>query len=115
MIKMIDVLDHNLVQNFIHSLSAQNEHFDELIDGILNAPDQDFDHAMQHFFSNNNPLDLAQALDINQDRLNAIRSGLAMQKENLADTAKIVALCLTLETGSLDQIEIADCLDEYPM
>lgn len=30
MIKMIDVLEQNLVQNFIHSLSAQNEHFEEV-------------------------------------------------------------------------------------
>ncbi len=115
MIKMTDVLEHNLVQSFIQSLSAQNEHFDELIQGILNASDHDFENAMRHFFTSNNPLEVAQALDINQDRLEAIRSGLAMQKENLADTAKIVALCLTLETNSLGQIEVADSLEDYPV
>ena len=115
MIKMIDVLEQNLVQNFIHSLSAQNEHFEELIDGIINAPAHDFEKAMLHFFNSNNPVDVAQALDINQVRLDEIRSGLAMQKENLADTAKIVALCLALETDSLAQVEIPDCLQDYPM
>ena len=77
------------------------------------ASNHDFDHVIQQFFTTNDAQEIAQALDITQDRLNAIRSGLAMQKENLADTAKIVALCLTLETGSLDQIEIADCLEDY--
>lgn len=115
MIKMIDVLEQNLVQNFIHSLSTQNEHLDELIEGILNTSDRDFENAMQDFFNSNNPIEVAQALDINHDRLEAIRSGLAMKKENLADTAKIVALCIALETNSLNQLNIAESLEDYPV
>jgi len=38
-----------------------------------------------------------------------------MKKENIADTAKIVALCLALETNALDQVEIADSLEDYPI
>ncbi|BAP37564.1 hypothetical protein ACNPQK_09245 [Acinetobacter guillouiae] len=115
MIKMIDVLEQNLVQNFIHSLSAQTEHLDELIEGILKASDHDFEHAMNDFFKTNDAAEVAQALDIHQERLDAIQSGLAMKKENIADTAKIVALCLALETNALDQVEIADSLEDYPV
>lgn len=115
MIKMIDVLEQNLVQNFIHSLSAQTEHLDELIEGILKASDRDVTDAINDFLNINNASDLAQALDIQQERIEAIQSGLAMKKENIADTAKIVALCLALETNALDQVEIADSLEDYPI
>lgn len=115
MIKMIDVLEQNLVQNFIHSLSAQTEHLDELIEGILKASDRDVSNAINDFLNINNASDLAQALDIQQERIVAIQSGLAMKKENIADTAKIVALCLALETNALDQVEIADSLEDYPI
>ncbi|MBI0393582.1 hypothetical protein [Acinetobacter bereziniae] len=115
MIKMIDVLEQNLVQNFIHSLSAQTEHLDELIEGILKASDRDVADAINDFLNINNASDLAQALDIQQERIEAIQSGLAMKKENIADTAKIVALCLALETKALDQVEIADSLEDYPI
>lgn len=115
MLKMIDVLDQSLVKNFIDSLSAQNEHLDELIEGILKTSHHNFDDAMNDFFNTNNAHEIAESLDINQDRLNAIRTGLAMKQENLADTAKIVALCLALETDTLNQVNIADSLEDYPI
>jgi len=115
MIKMIDVLEKNLVQDFIHSLSAQHEHLDELIDGILKSSHDDFKQAISHFFNSNDVSDVAQALDINQDHLEAIQSGFAMKKENIADTAKIVALCLAIETNSLDQVQVSDSLEDYPI
>jgi bacterioferritin (cytochrome b1) len=115
MIKMIDVLEHNLVQNFIHSLSAQTEHLDELIEGILQTSHPDVTDAINNFLNLNNTSELAEALDIQQDRIEAIQSGLAMKKENIADTAKIVALCLALETNALDQVDIADSLEDYPI
>ncbi|WP_010111300.1 hypothetical protein [Acinetobacter sp. P8-3-8] len=115
MLKMIDVLDQNLVQNFVDSLSAQTEHLDELIEGILKTSNHDFDHAIHQFFATNDAQEIAQALDINQDRLQAIQTGFAMQQENIADTAKIVALCLALETNALNQVHIADSLEGYPI
>lgn len=115
MLKMIDVLEQNLVQDFIHGLSAQTEYLDELIDGIQHSSNHDFDQAIQNFLENQNLLEIAHALDIQLDRLKAIQGGLAMSKENIADTAKIVALCLALETDHLDQIHISDSLQEYPM
>lgn len=113
MLKMIDVLDKNLVQNFIDSLSAQTEHLDEFTQGILTASNQEFDYVMSHFFERHDAKEIASALDINQDQLHAIQTGLAMQQEYIADTAKIVALCLALETNLLEDIEIADCLEDY--
>ena len=115
MLKMIDVLDQNLVQSFIDSLSTQTEQLDELIEGILKTSNHDFDHAIQQFFTTNDAHEIAQALDINQDRLQEIQTGLAMQQENIADTAKIVALCLVLETDALNQVHVADSLEGYPI
>ena len=115
MIKMIDVLDQNLVQNFIDSLSAQTEQLDDFIEGILKASNHDFDHVIQQFFTTNDAQEIAQALDINQDRLQAIQTGFAMQQENIADTAKIVALCLALETDALNQVHVAESLEGYPI
>ncbi len=115
MLKMMDVLEQNLVQNFINSLSAQTEHTDELIDGIMNASEGDLKMAIHHFLSQNDAVEVAHALDIQQDHIQAIQTGLSLKKENLADTAKIVALCLALETNSLDHVEIAESLQDYPM
>lgn len=113
--KMSDVLEHSLVQKFVHSLSAQTEHLDELIDGILNAPQQDFHQAISSFVADQDTPNFAQALDIQKENLQAIQDGLALQKEHLADTAKIVALCLALETNILTQLEVAESLKDFPM
>ena len=113
--KMSDVLEHSLVQKFVHSLSAQTEHLDELIDGILNAPQHDFHHVISSFVADQKTYDFAQALDIQKENLQAIQNGLALKKEHLADTAKIVALCLALETNLLTQLDVAESLKDFPM
>ena len=116
MLKMIDVLDSGLVQNFTHSFSTHLEELDELIHkGILDSSDNELKQAIANFMDQNDPTDLAYALDINQQCLDDIRSGLALKKQNLADTAKIVALCLALETDRLDEVDIAESLKDYPM
>lgn len=113
--KMSDVLEHSLVQNFVLSLSAQTEQLDELIDAMLNAPQPDLNQAITHFVANQENYDFAHALDIQKENLNAIQNGLALQKEHLADAAKIVALCLVLETNTLPQLNVAESLDGFPM
>lgn len=113
MILMTDVLDQKLVQNFIHSLSMQNEQYEELIEGIMTASNVDFCKAIQHFLSDNNTTELAEALDINHEHIHAIQSGLALAQENIANTAKIVALCLAIETDSLDKVEVSDSLVDF--
>ena len=43
MLKMIDVLEQNLVQNFTHSLNTRTSQFDELVNqGILNSSEISF-------------------------------------------------------------------------
>lgn len=50
MLKMIDVLEHNLVQNFSHSLNTHSAQFDVLFrDGILNAPDNALQNTVARF------------------------------------------------------------------
>ena len=71
--------------------------------------------AISTFFIENDANEVAQALDITPDRLHAIQTGAALSNENLNDTAKLVALCLALETNALAQVEIAECLQDYPM
>ncbi|SPL72589.1 hypothetical protein [Acinetobacter stercoris] len=117
MFKMIDVLDQTLVQNFRYSLSTPSKQFDELLNqGILNASDSMLTEAISYFFSNNDILDIAEALDIDVNHIYDLQRGIKLKtQENLADTAKIVTLCLALETNSLDEVDIADSLQDYPM
>lgn len=116
MLKMIDVLAQNLVQNFNHALSTPSEQLDELLNqGILNTSEDQLRNAMAAFFDREDALEVAQALDIPQEDLHALQAGLALKDENLSETAKIVALCLALETDSLAQVEVSDCLQDYPM
>jgi len=115
MLKMIDVLDRNLVESFIHSLSVQTEHLDELITGILNVSDYDLNNVITHFFKNNDAKEIAYALDINQTSLHAIQAGLALKQENIAETAKLVALCLAIETNTLSSVEVANSLEDFPI
>lgn len=113
--KISDVLEHSLVQNFVVSLSAQTEQLDEIIDAMLNAPQHDLNQAIVQFIASQESHDFARALDIQKENLNAIQNGLALQKEHLADAAKIVALCLALETNSLKKLNIAESLNDFPM
>ena len=113
--KISDVLERSLVQNFVVSLSAQTEQLDEIIDAMLNAPQHDLNQAIVQFIASQENHDFARALDIQKENLNAIQNGLALQKEHLADAAKIVALCLALETNSLKKLNIAESLNDFPM
>ncbi|HRO78261.1 MAG TPA: hypothetical protein PLA93_06010 [Acinetobacter towneri] len=113
MLKMMDVLEHNLVQNFSHSLNQASDQLDELLN--LNTSEEQLRNVMSAFFKREDALEAAQALDICQEDLQSLQAGLALKDEHLCDTAKIVALCLALETDSLAQVEIPDCLQDYPM
>ena len=117
MLKMMDVLEHNLVQNFSHSLNQASDQLDELLNqSILDTSEEQLHKVMSAFFKREDALETAQALDICQEDLQSLQAGLALKDEqHLCDTAKIVALCLALETDSLAQVEIPDCLQDYPM
>lgn len=117
MLKMIDVLEQSLVQNFTHSLNAHTSQSDELFNqGILNTSDSALQNVVVNFFHRADAIEAAQALDISADRIQALKTGVALKDEQyFADTAKIVALCLALETDALAQVEVSDCLQDYPM
>ncbi len=118
MLKMIDVLEQSLVQNFTHAVatSAHSHLLDEqLHQSILNASEADLKRAMQHFFQREDALETAQALEISTDTFVALQQGSALQGEHLTATKKIAALCLALETNTLEQLDIAQCLQDYPM
>lgn len=117
MLKMIDVLEQSLVQNFTHSLNTHTSQFDELFNqGILNASDSALQKAVVSFFNRADAIESAQALDISAERIQALQTGTALKDDQyLADTAKIVALCLALETDTLTQLEISDCLQDFPV
>ncbi|WP_425918438.1 hypothetical protein [Acinetobacter sp. TSRC1-2] len=117
MLKMIDVLEQNLVQNFTHSLNTHTPQFDELLNqAILNAPDSALQKAVISFFNRADAIESAQALDISAERIQALQTGADLKDEPyLADTAKIVALCLALETDVLTQLGISDCLQDFPV
>lgn len=116
MLKMIDVLDQNLVQNFKCALTSTTTNFDEQFNqGILNAPELQLHRVLNSFLLEYNPLEVAHALDISAERIQAIQSGTTLNHENINDTAKVVALCLALETNTLANVEIADSLQDYPI
>ncbi len=117
MLKMIDVLEQSLVQNFTHSLHSHTSQFDELLNqGILNTPDSALQKAVISFFNRADAIESAQALDISAEGIQALQSGISLKDDQyLADTAKIVALGLALETDMLTQLEISDCLQDFPV
>lgn len=52
MLKMIDVLEQQLVQNFKYALTSSTSNFDDqLSQGILNAPELQLHHALSSFFT----------------------------------------------------------------
>jgi len=117
MLKMIDVLDQRLVQNFTQALQSPTSQFEEQLDqGILNASDLELNHAVTAFFNEVDAIEAAQALDISADRIQALQLGASFKDEQyLADLKKIVTLCLALETDALEQVEVFDSLQDYPM
>lgn len=116
MLKMIDVLEHNLVQNFKYAITSPTTNFDEQLNqGILNASELQLHNVLASFLLQHNPLEIAYALDISPERIQAIQSGAALSHENLNDTVKVVALCLALETDTLANVNIADSLQDYPI
>ncbi len=110
MLKMIDVLEQSLVQNFTHSLNAHTSQSDELFNqGILNTSDSALQNVVVNFFHRADAIEAAQALDISADRIQALKTGVALKDEQyFADTAKIVALCLALETDALALVYVSD-------
>lgn len=117
MLKMVDVLEQTMVQGFAHALSGSNEQITEQLNqSILNAADADLKAAIIHFFENIDINEAAEALEIPAERISALQQGIQLKDEQyLADTLKIVALGLAMETNSLDKVEIFDCLQDYPM
>ena len=117
MSKMIDVLEHNLVQNFSNALLHSTDVLSEQLNqGILNAPDSALKDAIVAFFNRVNVDEAAQALEIPVERIEKLQQGIALKDEqSLADTLKVVTLCLAMETDLLDQIEVSDSLQDFPI
>ena len=117
MLKMIDVLEQNLVQNFSDSLCSDADHSEAQFHQKLREMSEiDLANIVSVFFLNDQAADIAQALDISAQSLQDIQAGAELKAENLlATTAKIVAYCLAIETDALNRVEIADCLQDYPM
>ena len=117
MLKMIDVLEQQLVQNFSDSLFTQTDAIDDLFhEQLKTVADIDLQNLISQFFSTENALELAQDLDIQADQIEAIQSGADLKDESLvAATAKIVAYCLAVETNTLHQVEVFESVQDYPM
>lgn len=117
MLKMIDVLEHSSVQNFSDSLLSDAEHNEaQFHQELRDMSDIDLANIISVFFLNDQAVDIAHALDISADSLQQIQAGANLKAENLIDaTAKIAAYCLAVETDMLNRVEIADCLQDYPM
>lgn len=117
MLKMTDVLSHSLVQNFTQGFSSLSaaQLDEQLNQSILNASDHALARAIAAFFERPDAVQTASALDISLDAIEALKQGIALKAEYLSDTLKIAALCLALETNALEQLEIAEPLQDFPM
>ncbi|MGE8541440.1 hypothetical protein [Acinetobacter sp. ANC 3813] len=117
MLKMIDVLEQSLVQNFSNSLFSAAEHSEaQFHQDLRDMSDIDLANIVSVFFLNAQAADIAQHLDISAEALQNIQAGADLKAESLLpETAKIVAYCLAVETDALNRVEIADCLQDYPM
>lgn len=117
MLKMTDVLEQSLVQNFTHGFSSTSvSQLDEQLNqSILNASDHALKNLINDFFQRPDALQTAHDLDISAEGIHALQQGVALKAEYLTETAKIAALCLALETNALHQIDIADSLHDFPM
>ena len=117
MLKMIDVLDQSLVQNFSDSLFNTAEHCEaQFHQDLRDMSDIDLANIVSIFFLNTQATDISQHLDISAEALQQIQAGADLKAESLLpETAKIVAYCLAVETDALDRVEIADCLQDHPM
>ena len=115
MSKMIDVLEQSIVQNFKHAVLYSHDFTSEqLYQSILTVPDADLKDAFSHLFSIEDVSEVAAALEIPSERIAEIKAGIALKDEmKLADTAKVVALCLAIETDTLHQIEVSDGLQDF--
>lgn len=117
MLKMTDVLEQDLVQNFSNSLFTASEQVTTLLnEWILKASDQDLKNLIVGFFQRLDSTEIATQLDISEQRIADLQTGISNKDEQfLADAFKIVALGLALETQCLDKIEVSDCLQDYPI
>ncbi|MBL8322432.1 MAG: hypothetical protein JNJ93_09200 [Acinetobacter sp.] len=117
MLKMMDVLEQSLVQNFSDSLFSPAEQCDaQFSQELLNVADIDLQNIVSAFFMRADAADIAHALDIQAETAEAIQAGADLKDEAfMAATAKIVAYCLAVETGAFNQVDVPDSLQDYPM
>ncbi len=116
MLKMTDVLAHSLVQDFTHAfLSCSPAQLDEQFNQRLFACAAELKDVVQQFCQRQDALMIAQALDIHAEALTALQQGQAFTEQYALETQKIAACCLALETNVLEQLNIADSLQDYPM
>ena len=118
MLKMMDVLEQSLVQNFSDSLFSPAEQCDaQFSQELLNVADIDLQNIVSAFFMRADAADIAHALDIQAETAEAIQAGADLKKDEafMAATAKIVAYCLALETDAFNQVDVPDSLQDYPM
>ena len=82
MLKMIDVLDQRLVQNFTQALQSPTPQFEEQLNqSILNASDLDLNHAVTTFFNEVDAIEVVQALDISADRIQALQPPVVLSQQ----------------------------------
>lgn len=117
MLKMVDVLEENLVQNFILSLQTPNDSFDEQFKkGLLNVPSQHIEALFNQILQQEQYVEMLHAIDLTAQRVQDLQCDHTLtNQENLNDTAKVLALYLAIETDAFTHVDIAECLQDYPM
>lgn len=117
MLKMIDVLEQSLVQNFSDSLFNTTDQYDaQFNQALLNVSEIDLQNIVSTFFLRNDATDVAQHLDIQSETIAELQASSNLKNESLMTaTAKIVAYCLAVETDALNKVDVPESLQDYPM
>lgn len=115
MLKMIDVLEQSFVQNFATSLFSNSDQLDQQFNqDLLNVADIDLENLISDFFLTDNAMEVAQALDIVPETVQALQNGANLKDQAyMSATAKIIAYCLAVETNALHQVEVSDTLKDF--
>lgn len=117
MSKIIDVLEQSLVQKFSLALTESSEQFTkQLHQSLVNISEIELYNAIRQFCDNMNADDAVQALDLKHsfsDLLDSVEN--IKQEAFMPDLTKLIALCLAYETDSLNQLDIFQPLQDYPI
>ena len=115
MLKISDVLDPKVVQNF-SSFFSQAEQFEQVLSqNLVSTSNTQVLNAISSFLNDYDDVEASTALDISVSDIQSLKNGVALQENHETHASKIIALILAMETDALTNLNIPNSLQDYPM